>query len=77
MKKAYCFWYIFDAYSQTEYVYIIAVSLKQACYLWQKYLSNSLGRVYDHTKMPVNEIAEADFIKPHEVGEVLGGRAII
>lgn len=76
-KIAYLFWYCFDAYSKTEYVYVIAVSLKQAMFLWQRYLRENVGRVYDKAETPVNEIGEQDFIKRHEVGEVLGGRAII
>lgn len=76
-KKAFLFWYKMDVEAITEYVYVIATSIKQAKYFWFKYLREDLGAVYDYDAMPVDIINQKDFVKPHKVGEILGECAII
>ena len=76
MKKAYLFWYIFDYKStKTEYIWVIAVSHKQALYFFNKYIHNNLGRVYDKADEACNE--KSEFLCRHEIGEILGEFAII
>lgn len=76
--KAYSFWYVFDYLTEkTEYVYIIAVSVTQACYLWKKYLRENIGQVYDKAEVPCAEIREDEFIHDHKIGDVLGMFAVI
>ena len=76
MKKAYLFWYIYDYKStKTEYIWVIAVSHKQALYFFNEYIHNNLGRVYDRADEACNE--KSKFLRGHEIGEVLGEFAII
>lgn len=76
MKKAYLFWYIFDyKSSKTEYIWVIAVSHKQALYFFNEYIHKNLGRVYDWADEACNE--KSKFLSNHEIGEVLGEFAII
>ena len=76
MKKAYLFWYIFGyKSSKTEYVWVIAVSHKQALYFFNEYIHKNLGRVYDKADEACNE--KSKFLRNHEIGEVLGEFAII
>ena len=76
MKKAYLFWYIFDYKStKTEYIWVIAVSHKQALYFFNEYIHKNLGRVYDRADEACNE--KSKFLRRHEIGEVLGEFAII
>ena len=76
MKKAYLFWYIYDYKStKTEYIWVIAVSHKQALYFFNEYINNNLGRVYDKANEACNE--KSKFLRNHEIGEVLGEFAII
>lgn len=76
MKKAYLFWYIFDYKSnKTEYIWVIAVSHKQALYFFNEYIHKNLGRVYDRADEACNE--KSEFLRNHEIGEVLGELAII
>lgn len=70
--KAYLFWYQLDETSTTEYVYVIAVSYKQAKYFWFNYVKRQLGYVYDYDVEPCNEIDKSQFTRPHEVGDILG-----
>lgn len=72
--KAYLFWYKSDEYAPTEYVYIIAVSVKQAIYYW---LHKGYARMYDYCYNPIDAIEEKDFLKPHKIGDILGQYAII
>lgn len=76
MKKAYLFRYIFDYKStKTEYIWVIAVSHKQALYFFNEYIHKNLGRVYDKADEACNE--KTKFLHYHEIGEVLGEFAII
>ena len=76
MKKAYLFWYIYDYKStKTEYIWVIAVSHKQALYFFNEYIHKNLGRVYDRADEACNE--KSKFLRCHEIGEVLGEFAII
>lgn len=76
MKKAYLFRYIFDYKStKTEYIWVIAVSHKQALYFFNEYIHKNLGRVYDRADEACNE--KSKFLRCHEIGEVLGEFAII
>lgn len=78
MKKAYLFWYVFDYLStKTEYVWVIAVSHKQALYFFKEYMHQNVGRVYDKADEACNEINEIDFLQNHKVGEILGQFAVI
>lgn len=76
MKKAYLFWYIYDYKStKTEYIWVIAVSHKQALYFFNEYIHKYLGRVYDKADEACNE--KSEFLRRHEIGEVIGEFAII
>lgn len=72
--NAFQFWYKSDIYAPTEYIYIIAVSLKQARYF---YTSKGFTRMYDYSINPVNIIQACLFKKRHEVGDILGQYAVI
>lgn len=72
--RAYAYWYIFDKYGNTEYVYVIAVSEKQANYFWYNYLKKQLGNVYDYDITPCN-VLKCNYA--HNVGDVLGQNARI
>lgn len=75
--KAYLFWYKSNELEHTEYIYVIAYTLKQALYFWRNYVKNVLGNVYDYEQLPVDIIREEDFVKKHNVGDILGEYAII
>lgn len=75
--KAYLFWYKTDPMASTEYMYVIAVSCKQAMYFWHNYLKNTLGYAYDYTREPCDAIEGEDFVRRHEVGDILGQNAVI
>ena len=76
MKKAYLFWYIYGYKStNTEYIWIIALSHKQALYFFNEYIHKNLGLVYDRADEACNE--KSKFLRNHEIGEVLGEFAII
>lgn len=75
--KAYLFWYLMDETSTTEYVYVIAVSHKQAKYFWFNFVKHHLGFVYDYDIDACNEIDESQFTRPHEIGDILGQEARI
>lgn len=77
MKRAYLFWYKSDEYATTEYIYVIAITPKQARYFWFKYIREDLGAVYDYTNAPVGDITEEDFETNHNVGDILGQYAVI
>lgn len=73
--KAYLFWYIPSKYGTTEYVYVIAVSVKQAQYFWYNYVKYTLGNVYDFDYYPCYEVE--GLTRHHEVGDILGQNAIL
>ena len=75
--KAYLFWYISAQGAITEYVYVIAVSYKQAKYYWFNYLKYTLGYAYDYDLEPCNEVEAKDFVRRHNVGDILGQNAVI
>ena len=72
--KAFQFWYKFDENTPTEYIYIIAVSLKQAQYFYKR-----LGytRMFDYSLVPTRVIDKSAFNFIHAIGDVLGQDAII
>lgn len=75
--KAYLFWYLSDKMTSTEYVYVIAKSYKQAKYFWYNFVKYTLGYVYDYDLEPCDEIDAKDFLKSHDIGDILGQNAII
>lgn len=77
MKKSYLFWYKAEQTAPTEYLYVIAFTLKQAKYFWFNYLKNTLGYAWDYDLNPVDIIEEKDFVKQHDAGEILGQYAVI
>ena len=72
--KAYLYWYKFSEYDRTEYLYIIAVSEKQANYL---FYANGYKNMYDYSKGPIDIIDACHFRARHNVGDILGQNAII
>lgn len=72
--KAYLFWYKSDEYAPIEYIYIIAVSVKQARYF---FIKNGYMNMYDASLKPVDYIDKLDFLKPHKIGDILGQYAVI
>lgn len=75
--KAFLFWYKADELAPTEYMYVIAYTFKQAKYFWFNYLKHTLGYAYDYDLNPVDIIDQKDFVKQHNVGDILGELAII
>lgn len=74
---AYLFWYKRDYDEPTTYCYVIAVSYKQARRFWFLHLRDVIGYCVDYTMGYCDEIDEADFIKPHHIGDILGQYATI
>ena len=72
--KAFLFWYKSDEYAKTEYIYIIAVSEKQANFIFYK---NGYKNMYDYSNGPIDIIASYYFRARHNVGDILGQNAII
>ena len=72
--KAYLFWYKSDEYAPTEYIYIIAYTLKQARYY---YIKLGYTRMFDYSLDPVKEIEQKRFNAKHEIGDILGQYAVI
>lgn len=75
--KAFQFWYKSTPTSPTEYIYVIAVSFKQAKFFWYKHLKNVIGYAYDYETYPIYVKEEKDFLDVHAVGEILGANAVI
>ena len=75
--KAYLFWYISAEGAPTEYIYVIALSYKQAKYFWFNHLKHVIGWAYDYDLEPCNEIDAKDFVRRHNVGDILGQNAVI
>lgn len=74
---AYLFWYKRDYDEPTTYCYVIAVSYNQARRFWFLYLRDVVGYCVDYTMGYCDEIDEVDFIKPHQIGDILGQDATI
>lgn len=72
--KAYLFWYKSDERAPTEYIYIIAYTMKQARFF---YIRQGYTRMYDYDAKPIDTIDEINFIKQHKVGDILGQYAVI
>lgn len=72
--KAYLFWYKSNEYARTEYIYIIAVSVRQAQWYW---VHKGYTRMYDYCFYPIDEIEAKDFMQSHNIGDILGQFAII
>lgn len=72
--KAYLFWYKCDELAPTEYVYIIAKSVKQAQWFW---VHNGYTHMYDYCFNPIDAIDEHNFVNHHQVGEMFGQYAVI
>lgn len=72
--KAYLFWYKCNEYARTEYIYIFALTRKQACYFYAK---AGYTNMYDYEVYPVDEIDEKNFTMVHKVGEIRGELARI
>ena len=72
--KAYLYWYKSDEYAPTEYIYIIALSLKQANYI---FYSKGYKNMADYSNGPIDIIDACYFRARHEVGDILGQNAII
>ena len=72
MKKAYLFWYKSSEFARTEYIYIVAVSIKQARYF---YIKNGYARMYDYSLNPLDDLP----VEPidYEIGTILGQYAIL
>lgn len=71
---AFLFWYKSSEDAPTEYIYVIAVTLKQAQYF---YIRRGYTSMFDYSTTPVDDIDEEDFLKPHHVGDILGQYATI
>ena len=72
--SAYLFWYKSDEYAPTEYIYIVAFSVKQARYF---YIKNGYTYMYDYSCTPVDEISADNWTARHEIGDILGQYARI
>ena len=72
--KAYLYWYKCDEYAKTEYIYIIAVSVKQANYI---FYSQGYKNMTDYSNGPIDIISAYYFRNHHKVGDILGQNAIL
>lgn len=73
MKQAYLFWYKSSQDAKTEYIYIIALSRKQACYI---FTLKGYKRFYDYEEAPIDEVPLSKNAN-YEVGTILGQYAIL
>lgn len=71
MKQAYLFWYKSDETAPTEYIYIVAVSEKQARLF---YLKNGYTRMYDYE---VRSVDVLPLTKDYAIGTILGQYATL
>lgn len=71
MKQAYLFWYKSEDLAPTEYIYIVAVSEKQARYF---YVKEGYTRMYDYEVQSVDVLP---LTKDYEVGTILGQYATL
>ena len=72
--KAYLLWYKVDANATTEYIYIIAFSVKQAILFFDK---QGYSKMYDYDKNPIDCIPSNNWLAKHEIGDILGQYATI
>lgn len=72
--KAYLFWYKSSEYATTEYIYIIAFSVKQASLF---YVKQGYTRMYDYDTTPCDAIPAQYWQARHEIGDILGQYAVI
>lgn len=72
--KAYLMWYQIDEYSAPEYIYIIAVSIKQARYF---FYINNYDQMYDFSYNPIDVIDSSSFVRSHKIGDILGQYATL
>lgn len=72
--SAYLFWYKSSEYATTEYIYIVAFSVKQARLF---YIKQGYTRMYDYSLSPVDTISADNWTTNHEIGEILGQYARI
>lgn len=72
--SAYLFWYKCGPNATTEYIYIIAYTLKQARYI---FFTQGYTRMYDFSTSPVDIIPQERFLKDHKAGTILGQYAVI
>ena len=71
--KAYQFWYKASEDATTEYIYIVAFTLNQACYYFNYY---GYTRMYDYETRPIDVIELSDLVK-YNCGAVLGQYAVL
>lgn len=72
--KAYMFWYTTSASGPTEYIYVIAVSEKQAQYFFDRYRKEVLGYVYDYD---TSSCCITECYYRHQIGDIIGHNAIV
>ena len=72
---AFQFYYKITANSKTQYIYIIATTLKQAWW----YLYNQYGHIKKYYSMGRGnyDLPQTKWYNKHKVGEIYGGDAII
>ena len=71
---AFQFWYKSSEDAQTEYIYIIAFTYKQARYLFDK---AGYKRMYDFSYYCSDTIPACYWLAKHEIGDILGQNAVI
>lgn len=72
--KAYLYWYKSDDYAPTEYIYIIAKSIRQANYI---FYSKGYKNMADYSNMPIDVIDACYFRATHHIGDILGQYAVL
>ena len=73
-KSAYLFWYKSSETARTEYIYIVAWTVKQARFY---FFDRGFNKYYDYASWPVDEIPQSEWEIDHKPGTVLGDNAII
>lgn len=76
-QKCYMFWYSFSPNEKITYINIIAYTYKQARFFFWRYLDEVVGHCYDYDLTPSYILYECNFVKKHNVGDILGENAII
>lgn len=74
--SAYLFYYQMESNSPAEYIWIIEETEKKATSRYNHYIKDIVGDCYFHS-LCINVLPKEKFWKLHEVGEILGGNAII
>lgn len=72
--RAYLYWYRPTIDTSTQYVWVIAVSEKQANFFWFRHLKHVIGWAYDYDIEPTRIIK---CNHEHDIGDILGDRAKI